>query len=55
MEERIKALEEELHETTEGLKEILLDIRSFLMEAQNPLRGQANAGNVVSKVTEGRG
>ena len=36
-ESRIKALEDELHETEEELKKILLDIRAYLMEAQTPI------------------
>ena len=38
MEEKIRELEEELQTTKEELKKILLDIRAFLMEAQNPMR-----------------
>ena len=37
-EERINELENELQVTKDELKQILLDIRTFLMEAQNPLR-----------------
>ena len=36
-ESRIKALEDELHETEDELKKILLDIRAYLMEAQTPI------------------
>lgn len=36
-EERIKALEEEFEATREELKQILLDIRAFLMDAQTPI------------------
>ena len=36
-EERIKALEEEFNATKEELKQILFDIRSFLMEANSPI------------------
>lgn len=36
-EERIKALEEEFHATREELKQILFEIRSFLMEAKSPI------------------
>ena len=37
VEERVKALEEELQLTKEELRHILLDIRACLMEAQTPL------------------
>jgi len=37
-EDRITELENEIQATKEELKQILLDIRAFLMEAQNPLR-----------------
>ena len=38
MEERLKALEDEFQVTKAELNQILLDIRSRLMEAQTPLR-----------------
>jgi len=38
MEDKIRELEEELQVTKEELKKLLLDIRAFLMEAQNPMR-----------------
>jgi seryl-tRNA synthetase len=34
---RIEALEQELQETKEELRKILLDIRAYLMEAQTPI------------------
>jgi len=37
-EDRVTELENEIQATKEELKHILLDIRAFLMEAQNPLR-----------------
>ena len=37
-EERLKELESEFEVTQEELRKILLDIRAFLMEAQNPLK-----------------
>ena len=36
-ESRVKALEDELEETKEELKQILLDIRAYLMEALTPI------------------
>lgn len=43
IEQRIKALEDELRETKEELDQILLDIRAHLMEVQTPLRADLNA------------
>ena len=37
-EERIKQLEDDFQVTKDELRKILLEIRTFLMEAQNPLR-----------------
>lgn len=34
---RIKALEDEMRETKEELSQILLDIRTYLMEALSPI------------------
>ena len=36
-ESRRKAIEDEFHETQEELKEILLDIRTYIMEALTPI------------------
>ena len=41
-EERLRALEDEFTETKEEIKQILLEIRSFLMEAGTPLRSEFN-------------
>jgi len=56
VEEKVKALEEELQLTKEELRQILLDIRACLMEAQTPLptdfniKGEpANQGGSESK------
>ena len=45
-EERIKTLEEEFQITKEELKQILVDIRTLLMEAQTPLPADPNRGNL---------
>ena len=37
-EDRLKELEDEINVTKDELRQILLDIRAYLMEAQNPLR-----------------
>jgi hypothetical protein len=55
MEERIKTLEDEIRVTSEELKLIMLDIRSFLMAAQNPFRDDIQVGRLVAKVMQGRG
>lgn len=36
-ESRIKAIEDDFQQTREELKEILFDIRTYLMEAQTPI------------------
>lgn len=41
-EERLRVLEDEFQVTKEELKRILLDIRSFLMESNSPLRSEFN-------------
>ena len=54
-ENKVKQMEEEFRVTKDELRQILLDIRAYLMEAQNPLRpferertsGQSNAGKEV--------
>ena len=48
-EERLKALEEEFQITTEELKQILLDIRAFLMAAQTPLRADLNTNKLTDQ------
>jgi len=55
MEERIKTLEDEIRVTSEELKLIMLDIRSFLMEAQNPFRSDIQVGRLIAKVMQERG
>ncbi len=38
MEEKLKLLEEDLKQTKEDLGKIMLDIRAYVMQQQNPLR-----------------
>lgn len=38
IEERLKTLEKDFGEFKNDIKELLLDIRSYLMETQNPLK-----------------
>ncbi|MCK4723734.1 MAG: hypothetical protein KAT75_10535 [Dehalococcoidia bacterium] len=44
IEERVKALEDEFPAEKEGLKHILLDIRTFFMAVRTPLRRDSNMG-----------
>jgi hypothetical protein len=37
-EERIKALEQEIAETKDDFRQILLELRSFVLAAENPLK-----------------
>ena len=59
MEDKIRELEEELQVTKEELKKLLLDIRAFLMEAQNPMRPferkKVNSGSETDKEVEQNG
>ncbi|HEY90225.1 MAG TPA: hypothetical protein G4O07_00150 [Dehalococcoidia bacterium] len=51
MEERVRALEDEFRTTADEIKQILLDIRTFLMEADSPLRAQSD--NEKSRTPDG--
>lgn len=50
IEERVKALEADFKATGEELKQVITDIRSFLMEANNPIKGELAVGRLLSKV-----
>ena len=54
MEDRIKALEEELKVTKDELRQILLDIRACLMESQTPLPANLNKGKSSSQSDAGK-
>ncbi len=54
LEERLKALEEEIEKTKKDLKLILLDIRALLMEADSPLRSNLQAGRQSVEIEKGR-
>ncbi len=43
-EERVKALEDEFHQTKNEIKQLMLDIRALLMEARSPLRSTSGSG-----------
>jgi len=55
IEERIKALEDELQETKEELDQILLDIRAHLMEVQTPLRADLNVRDLPEQSDSEKG
>ena len=53
--DRIKALEEEFQETQEELKEILLDIRTYLMEALTPIPNDLDRERLREELEAERG
>jgi len=54
-ESRIKALEDDFRETEEALKEILLDIRTYLMEAQTPIPNDLDRDRLREELEAERG
>jgi len=54
-ESRIKALEDDFRETGEELKEILLDIRTYLMEAQTPIPNDLDRERLREELEAERG
>ena len=54
-EDRIKALKEEFQEMQEELKEILLDIRTYLMEAQTPIPNDLDRERLREELEAERG
>ena len=54
-ESRIKALEDDFRETQEELKEILLDIRTYLMEAQTPIPNDLDRERLREELETERG
>lgn len=53
VEERTKSLEEEFQKTKEELDQILLDIRTYILEVQNPMKRFERRG-AEHRVPEGR-
>ena len=53
--ERIEALEKELNEAEEDLKEILLDIRTYLMEALTPIPNDLDRERLREELEAERG
>lgn len=54
-ESRIKALEGELKETQEELRQILLDIRTYLMEALTPIPNDLDKERLREELETERG
>ena len=54
-ESRMKTLEDEFQETKEELKEILLDIRTYLMEAQTPIPNDLDRERLREELEAERG
>jgi hypothetical protein len=54
-ESRRKALEDEFQETQEELKEILLDIRTYLMEALTPIPNDLDRERLREELEAERG
>lgn len=54
-EARIKALEDEFQETKEELQQILLDIRTYLMEALTPIPNDLDRERLREELEAERG
>jgi hypothetical protein len=54
-ESRIDAIEAELQEMKEELKEILFDIRTYLMEAQSPIPNDLDKEKLQEELQAERG
>ena len=54
-ESRIKALEDEFQQTKDDLKQILLDIRTHLMEAQSPIPNDLEKQKLREELKSERG
>jgi len=54
-ESRIKAFEAEFNDTKKELQKMLLDIRTFLMEAQSPIPNDMEKGKLREELESERG
>jgi uncharacterized protein YicC (UPF0701 family) len=54
-ESRIKAIEDDLQQTREELKEILFDIRTYLMEALTPIPNDLDRERLREELNSQRG
>lgn len=55
IEDRINAIEAELQETKDELKEILFDIRTYLMEVQSPIPNDLDKEKIQEELKSERG
>ena len=55
IQERIKAIENDLQETKDELQEILLDIRTYQMEVQSPIGSSSAADQHQDELNAERG
>jgi hypothetical protein len=53
-EERIKELEAEFHQIRDELKEMLFDVRTYLMEAQTPIPNDLEKERLRDELEVGR-
>lgn len=55
IEDRINAIEADLQQTKDELKEILFDIRTYLMEVQSPIPNDLNKEKFQEELKSERG
>ena len=55
IEERINAIELDLRQTKDELKEILFDIRTYLMEVQSPIPNDLDKDKIQEEMKSERG
>jgi len=55
IEDRIKAIEEDLQQTKDELQEILFDIRTYLMEVQSPIPNELDKEKLQDELKSERG
>ena len=55
IEERINAIELDLRQTKDELKEILFDIRTYLMEVQSPIPNDLDKEKIQDELKSERG
>jgi len=55
IEDRINAIEQDLQQTKDDLKEILFDIRTYLMEVQSPIPNDLDKEKIQDELKSERG
>ncbi len=55
IEDRINAIEQDLQQTKDDLKEILFDIRTYLMEVQSPIPNDLDREKIQDELKSERG